>query len=158
MKTKLSVAVALVLGLSSSAFAVEQAAVKLPDTLTCEPILCVFGGEQCGWEVGTKPFTIAEINSNPGPLLKGITLNGDRGRIFQNNTDDLVTLDFSDGDQLAEYVFKKEEVALLANDTAPSIRGLFRMGCDWMDGNHVDIMTVVQCSAIWNDGTPNGQE
>lgn len=135
------IVIALALSFASvPAFAAEQDPVKLPESLTCKEVFNVFGTEK----LSNSSIVFGELNAEEASRLVGS--DEAWGEVSQAKDDDLVEINFGDGEQIDSVTFKKEEVAALVKGDVKSIRGLAKAGFWWADGDHIDSLKVLECS------------
>lgn len=125
---------------SLPALAAEQDPVQLPESLTCKEVLNVFGSEK----LSASPIVFGELNAEEASRLLGD--DEAWGQVSQAKDDDLVEINFGDGEQIDSVTFKKEEVAALVKGESKTIRGLAKVGFWWADGDHIDSLKVLECS------------
>lgn len=112
---------------SLNAFALDQPPVAVPTALKCKEILNVYG--------------LAK--------LKRVNLTAVRladARIFQSEENDIFLIDFTDGDQIEKFEFKREEIDSLDTGKIGKVRGVRTQGFAYADGEHTTGLTVVECA------------
>lgn len=123
----------------------EQPPVALPPTLTCVEAFLVFGSA----DRSPSKLVITQLNEiandeESGPYSED-TVNSNYGRVIQKSDDDKVLVSFSDGDQVEVLTFKKEDMSRLERGSVKSIRGLYEVGYWWSDGDHTEVLKVIEC-------------
>lgn len=109
-----------------SAFAMVQEPVDVPKQLVCQEVRSVFR------KTGLDAVTLEIAKAQP--------------QVIQAKNNDLLIVDFTDGDQMDEFEFLRNDIWLLNTGKVQKINGLRRIGFYYADGAHTDDVLIVECS------------
>jgi len=70
----------------------------------------------------------------------------DAQSVEQAKDNDLLIVRVSQGEDINDYEFSRDEVNALNKNKIRSIQGTYRRGYWWADGDHTEALTVIKCS------------